>query len=104
MLTLANHAAERSAIEAEPLFQNVGALFDHALDVCADRPLWIFADDDRASLTNRDLGALIARSANAFTAMGGKKRHTRRPDHADRTRASSCLGGSGQARRRLDRH
>jgi len=73
MLTLGNYVAQRSAIEAEPLFPNVGALFDHALDVCADRLLWIFTDDDRASLTYRDLGALIARSANAFTAMGVRK-------------------------------
>ena len=64
----------RLRIEAEPLPRNLGELMDLAVDRFADRPAWVFVDQDRAALTYRDLGELVARSANAFAALQSELR------------------------------
>lgn len=68
-----NHAAFKARIETEPLPPNLGALLDHAVERYGDKPAWIFVDQDRPSLSYRGLGELVARSANAFAALGIRK-------------------------------
>jgi acyl-CoA synthetase (AMP-forming)/AMP-acid ligase II len=63
----------RHRIESEPLPKNLGALLDQTVEKFGDRPAWIFVDQDREPITYRDLGELVARSANAFASLGIKK-------------------------------
>lgn len=63
----------RKRVEAEPLPRNLGALLDQAVARFGDDPAWIFVDQDLPSLSWRDLGDLVARSANSFVDMGVKK-------------------------------
>ena len=75
MTTPAHETPEqfRRRIEAEKLPDNLGALLDEAVARFGDRVAWIFVDQDRPSLSWRELGELVARSANAFAALGVKK-------------------------------
>jgi acyl-CoA synthetase (AMP-forming)/AMP-acid ligase II len=63
----------RKRVEAEPLPQNLGALLDEAVSKFGDDPAWIFVDQDLPPLTWRQIGDLVARSANSFAGMGIKK-------------------------------
>lgn len=63
----------RRRIEAEPLPENLGALLDLAVERYGDKPAWIFVDEERAPLSYRGLGELVARSANAFASLGVRK-------------------------------
>ena len=60
-------------IEAEPLPANLGTLLDQAIARFGDRPAWIAMEDTGPDLTYRELGALVARTANAFRAAGVRK-------------------------------
>jgi len=63
----------KARIEAEPLPQNLGALLDLAVERYGEKPAWIFVEQDRPSLSYRELGELVARSANAFASLGVRK-------------------------------
>lgn len=65
--------AFRKRVEAEPLPRNIGDLLDQAVTAFGDDPAWVFVEQDLPALTWRDLSGLVARSANAFAAMGVKK-------------------------------
>jgi acyl-coenzyme A synthetase/AMP-(fatty) acid ligase len=60
-------------IEAEPLPANLGTLLDQAITRFAERPAWIAMEDTGPDLTYRELGALVARTANAFHSLGVRK-------------------------------
>lgn len=63
----------RQRIESEPLPENLGALLDLAVERYGDKAAWVFVDQDRAPLSYRGLGELVARSANAFARLGVRK-------------------------------
>jgi len=63
----------QARIEAEPLPDNLGALLDFAVERYAKRPAWIDVDPEGAALTYQQLNELVARSANAFAALGVRK-------------------------------
>jgi crotonobetaine/carnitine-CoA ligase len=63
----------RRRIEAEPLPESLGTLLDQAVERFADKPAWIFVDQDQPALSYRGLGELVARSANAFASCGVRK-------------------------------
>ncbi len=66
----------RRRIEADPLPGSIGALLDQAIDRFADKPAWIFVEEDRTPLSYRALGVLVTKSANAFASLGlGKGTH-----------------------------
>ena len=93
-------AEYRRRVEADPLPANLGALLDHAVARFGDRPAWIFVDQDLPSLSYRDLGELVARSASAFASLGVRK-GSHVGDAAERARSRSRPGsaspGSGHA-------
>ena len=60
-------------IEAEPLPANLGTLLDQAIARFGGKPAWIAMEDTGPDLTYRALGALVARTANAFRAAGVRK-------------------------------
>ena len=60
-------------IEAEPLPPNLGSLLDQAVAAFADRPLWIPMEESGPGLSYWEFGALVARTANAFRAVGVRK-------------------------------
>jgi acyl-coenzyme A synthetase/AMP-(fatty) acid ligase len=63
----------RKRIESEPLLKNVGALVDFSIQRYGDKAAWIPVDNEGAELSYSELGRLIARSANAFMALGVEK-------------------------------
>ncbi len=60
-------------IEAEALPANMGTLLDGAIARFADKPAWIAMEDSGPDLTYRELGALVAGTANAFRSLGVRK-------------------------------
>lgn len=77
-MTLMERIAEsdedfRRRVEAEPLPRNLGALLDEAVAKHGDDPAWIFVEQERPPLSWRALSDRVARSAEAFAAMGVRK-------------------------------
>ena len=66
-------AEYRRRVEADPLPTNLGAVLDRAVACFGNRPAWIFVDQDLPSLSYRELGELVARSAAAFASLGVRK-------------------------------
>ena len=68
------HQQFRARIEAEPLPANLGALLDMAIANHGDEPAWIFVDQgEKPPLSYRELGELVARTANVFSSAGARK-------------------------------
>lgn len=67
------YAAFKARIESELLPQNLGELLDLAVERYGEKPAWIFVDQELPSLSYRELGELVARSANAFASLGVRK-------------------------------
>lgn len=73
----------RTRVEGEPLPKNLGVLLDEAISEYGDDPAWIFVDQDLPPLSWREIGDLVARSANSFARMGVKKRLSCRSNAAE---------------------